>query len=94
MERVELHHQRRRYSRRFHFHDFNRCINDAKIGKMRVFNDMVAQIMENIYQGGSISSSVLGTYEGGHTFSKRVKYIIKWVPKVYVRLDINLISLE
>ena len=66
----------------------------TKIEKMRVFNDMVAQIMENISQGGSINSSVSEINEGGHTFSKRVKYIIKWVPKVYVRLDINLISLE
>ena len=55
---------------------------------------MVAQIMENIYQGGIISSSVSETHEGGHTFSKKVKYIIKWVPKVSVGLDINLISLE
>ena len=55
---------------------------------------MVAQIMENIYQGGSISSSVSETHEGGHTFSKMVKYIIKWVPKVSVGLDIDFISLE
>ena len=61
---------------------------------MRVFNDMVAQIMENISQGGSISSTVSEINEGGHNFSKRVKYIIKWVPKVYVMLDINLIYLE
>ena len=50
--------------------------------------------MENINQGGSIRSSLSETHEGGHTFSKRIKYIIKWVPKVSVRLDINLIYLE
>ena len=61
---------------------------------MEVFNDMVAQIMENINQGGTIRSSVSKTHEGRHTFSKRIKYIIKWVPKVSIRLHINLIYLE